>query len=241
MSNMSNNVVLEAHNLFYSYHKKNNNIPILKGVNFNIARQQRVGLVGASGVGKSTFLHLLGLLDIPQSGKIILRDGEQSINTHGLTDAQRTSLRSHLIGFVYQFHHLLNEFTALENVIIPQIIAGKSMKQAKNRAKDLLETVGLFNRLTHKPSQLSGGQLQRVAIARALANEPDILLADEPTGNLDSHTARDIFQLFVSLSQNHGLSMLMATHNPELRRQFDRVVFLEDGLLQEGDLNNLPM
>ena len=138
-----------------------------------------------------------------------------------------------MIGFVYQFHHLLAEFTALENVIIPQMIAGKTFKGAKEKAEELLVMVGLEDRMTHRPSQLSGGQQQRVAIARALANDPDILLADEPTGNLDEKTAQEIFGLFLMLSQKRGLSMVMATHNIELRRQFDRVVSLHEGSLTE--------
>lgn len=231
---MNDTPVLEVRHLVYSYKRETEDIPVLRGVNFQLYHQQRVALVGASGVGKSTLLHLLGLLDVPQSGEVILRDGNQSINTKGLMDAQRTALRSHLIGFVYQFHHLLSEFTALENVMIPQMIAGKSPKQAMERTQDLLELVGLKDRMAHRPSQLSGGQQQRVAIARALANDPDILLADEPTGNLDAYTAKDIYKLFFSLSQDRGLSLIIATHNPNLRKQFDRVISLHNGLLHEA-------
>jgi lipoprotein-releasing system ATP-binding protein len=227
------NVVLEVRHLNYTYAGELLDIPVLKDLSFRLHRKERVALVGASGVGKSTFLHVLGLLDVPKSGEVILTDGQQVINTNGLVDNQRSALRSNLIGFVYQFHHLLAEFTALENVIIPQMIAGKAFKGAKEKAEELLVMVGLEDRMTHRPSQLSGGQQQRVAIARALANDPDILLADEPTGNLDEKTAQEIFGLFLMLSQKRGLSMVMATHNIELRRQFDRVVSLHEGSLTE--------
>lgn len=231
---MSNKeIVLEARHLSYSYSRESEEIPVLQEVNFSLVHQQRVALVGASGVGKSTLLHLLGLLDNPSSGEVILKDGEQAINTKDLTDGQRTTLRGQIIGFIYQFHHLLSEFTALENVMIPQLIVGKGFKKAREHAKHLLHLVGLCDRINHRPSQLSGGQQQRVAIARALANDPDILLADEPTGNLDVRTAHDIFHLFFSLSQEQGLSMIMATHNPELWHYFDRVISLQKGMLCE--------
>ena len=229
------NVVVEVRHLNYTYARESLDIPVLKDLSFRLHRKERVALVGASGVGKSTFLHVLGLLDVPKSGEVILTDGQQVINTKGLVDNQRSALRSNLIGFVYQFHHLLGEFTALENVVMPQMIAGKAFKGAKEKAEELLMMVGLEDRMTHRPSQLSGGQQQRVAIARALANDPDILLADEPTGNLDEKTAQEIFGLFLMLSQKRGLSMVMATHNIELRRQFDRVVSLHEARLTELD------
>jgi lipoprotein-releasing system ATP-binding protein len=225
--------ILEVRNLVYSYPQESREIRVLRGVHFQLFARERVALCGVSGVGKSTLLHLFGLLDAPQSGEILLRDGNHAIKTQELTDTQRTALRSHLIGFVYQFHYLLSEFTALENVMIPLMVAGVSPEKAKERARLLLERVNLEDRMTHRPSQLSGGQQQRVAIARALANEPKILLADEPTGNLDEHTAQDILSLFFTLSQEQGLSVVMATHNIELRRKFDRVVSLHEGLLTE--------
>jgi lipoprotein-releasing system ATP-binding protein len=225
--------ILEVRNLVYSYPQESREIRVLRGVHFQLFARERVALCGVSGVGKSTLLHLFGLLDVPQSGEILLRDGNHAIKTQELTDTQRTALRSHLIGFVYQFHYLLSEFTALENVMIPLMVAGVSPEKAKERARLLLERVNLEDRMTHRPSQLSGGQQQRVAIARALANEPKILLADEPTGNLDEHTAQDILSLFFTLSQEQGLSVVMATHNIELRRKFDRVVSLHEGLLTE--------
>lgn len=232
-------VILEARDLTYHYTQADKIIPILKGIHFQLYRGQRVALIGSSGVGKSTFLHLLGLLDTAQSGEIMIRDAHRSIETTKLIDAQRAALRGNAIGFIYQFHHLLNEFTALENVMVPQLIARKPMPLAKKRAIELLEKVSLQDRLHHRPSQLSGGQQQRVAIARALANEPKILLADEPTGNLDEHTANEIFQLFLTLSQSYGLSVVMATHNIALRQYFDRVVTLHDGHLHELEEESL--
>lgn len=226
-------LVLEVRHLSYRYRREEQEIWVLRDVNFQLYHRQRVALTGASGVGKSTLLHVLGLLDVPQEGEILLRDGQQMVHTQGLIDGQRTALRTNLIGFVYQFHHLLAEFTALENVIIPQMIVGKSFTKARIYAKALLELVGLQDRADHRPSQLSGGQQQRVAIARALANDPDILLADEPTGNLDEQTAQEICQLFLTLSRDRGVSMIMATHNIALRRLFDRVVSLQNGVIEE--------
>jgi lipoprotein-releasing system ATP-binding protein len=227
------NIILDVSQLSYRYPGDASQHEVLKDISFQLERQQRVALMGASGVGKSTFLHLLGLLDTPVSGDIGLRDGNQMIWTRPLKDSQRTALRGELIGFVYQFHHLLGEFTALENVMLPQLIAGRSDSGAKIKARELLDLVGLGDREKYLPSQLSGGQKQRVAIARALANDPDILLADEPTGNLDEVTAQEIFDLFFLLGQQRGLSVLMATHNPLLSAQFDRVVHLYGGGLHD--------
>lgn len=228
-------VMIDVQNLSYSY-RGEVTVPVLKSINFQLHRGEKVALVGSSGVGKSTLLHLLGLLDIPQSGEIIFYDNRRIIHSRILTDAQRSALRASLIGFVYQFHHLLPEFSALENVIIPQMITGHAFSIAHKRAQELLDQVGLAERMFHRPSQLSGGQQQRVAIARALANNPEILLADEPTGNLDETTARDIFNLFLKLSQERGLSIVMATHNTELRHRFDRVLSLQNHILHEERL-----
>jgi len=229
----TNTVILEVSHLTYTYPGDTSGYVVLNDISFQLERHQRVALMGASGVGKSTFLHLLGLLDLPVSGDVGFRDGNQMIWTRQLKDRQRTVLRGEWIGFVYQFHHLLGEFTALENVMLPQLIAGRSVSGAKTKAKELLHLVGLEDREKYLPSQLSGGQKQRVAIARALANDPDILLADEPTGNLDEATAQEIFDLFFLLGQQRGLSVLMATHNPVLSRQFDRVVYLHGAGLHD--------
>lgn len=232
-------ILLEVRDLSYRYPGDSLGHDVLRGVSFQLKRQERVALMGASGVGKSTFLHLLGLLDTPPSGDIGLRDGNQMIWTRRLKDSQRTALRGELLGFVYQFHHLLGEFTVLENVMLPQLIAGRSPSGTKHKAKELLALVGLEDREKYFPSQLSGGQKQRVAIARALANDPDILLADEPTGNLDEATAQEIFDLFFLLGQQRGLSVLMATHNPLLSAQFDRVVYLHGGQLHSVEQNSV--
>jgi lipoprotein-releasing system ATP-binding protein len=223
--------ILKANKLCYGYCQENERIPILKDFNFSLYAKQKICLIGASGIGKSTLLHLLGLLDVPQSGEILLLDNQKIVTTYGMSDKQRTKLRRHFIGIIYQFHYLLSEFTALENVMIPQMIAGKSKKNASERGHYLLHLVGLEKRYHHRPSQLSGGQQQRVAIARALANEPRILLADEPTGNVDEHTAQEILQLFFTLSQEHNLSILMATHNLALCPQFDQIISLNEGQL----------
>jgi lipoprotein-releasing system ATP-binding protein len=235
-------IILKVDNVSYRYPGDALGHEVLKNVTFHLGQHQTVALMGASGVGKSTFLHLLGLLDVPVSGDIGLLDGNQMIWTRQLKDAQRTALRGTFIGFIYQFHHLLGEFTALENVMLPQLIAGTSYGGAKKKAKDLLALVGLSDRETYMPSQLSGGQKQRVAIARALINEPDVLLADEPTGNLDEASAQQVFNLFLRLGKERGLSVLMATHNPVLAAQFDRVVYMYAGGLhdesQKNDHNN---
>ena len=230
----SEKVILEASDLSYRYPGSNRDV--LSNVSFQLFRQERVALMGVSGVGKSTFLQLLGLLDMPVSGDVGLRDGNQMIWTGQLKDSQRTALRGELIGFVYQFHHLLGEFTVLENVMLPQLIAGRSVVGSKNKARELLDLVGILNKEKSFPSELSGGQKQRVAIARALSNDPDILLADEPTGNLDEVTAQEIFNLFLLLGQKRGLSVIMATHNAALSAQFDRVLHLYGGGLHNSPL-----
>ena len=230
----SDKIVLEASGLSYRYSEQGRDV--LTHISFQLLRQERVALMGVSGVGKSTFLQLLGLLDMPSEGDVGVRDGNQMIWTRRLKDTQRTTLRGELIGFVYQFHHLLGEFTILENVMLPQLIGGRSVVGAKKKAKDLLNLVGIVDRDQAFPSQLSGGQKQRVAIARALANDPDILLADEPTGNLDEVTAQEIFDLFLLLGQQRGLSVVMATHNAALSAQFDRVLHLYGGSLHDHPL-----
>ena len=204
-------------------------LEILRDVNLEINQGEIVALVGPSGSGKSTLLHIAGLLDTPTSGTIEIA-GQ---NATKMNDAGRTKLRQKTIGFVYQSHLLLPDFNALENVMMPQLIAGIKEKEAEAHAKDLLKEVGLSHRLTHRAGQLSGGEQQRVAIARALANSPALLLADEPTGNLDPKTADEVFDTFLRIVRQTGLSALLATHNPELAQKMDRRITVVDGCIQE--------
>ena len=203
---------------------------ILRGIDLTLRAGEMVALVGPSGSGKSTLLHITGLLESPTSGQVFI-GGEDCSK---MNDGARTALRRRTIGFVYQNHHLLPEFSALENVIVPQMIAGRSRKDARLRAQDLLTSVGLGERLEHRPGRLSGGEQQRVAIARALANGPKVVLADEPTGNLDPHTADGVFAMLGQLVKGTGTAALIATHNMELAKRMDRVLRLEAGKLIAG-------
>ncbi len=200
-------------------------LTVLKDVNFTLNAGEMVGLIAPSGAGKSTLLHMAGLLDSPTAGEIEI-DGQASAK---LSDAGRTELRRRTIGFVYQFHQLLPEFSALEYVVLPQMIGGVGRKVAAARATELLSIVGLKERLHHRPGKLSGGEQQRVAIVRAIANQPKLLLADEPTGNLDPGTAEGVFAELLRLVRETGLAALIATHNLDLARRMDRVVTLRDG------------
>ena len=202
-------------------------LPVLRGVDLTLAGGEIVALVAPSGAGKSTLLHLAGLLEQPDGGRVIV-DGRDAGT---LADSARTAIRRDRIGFVYQFHHLLGEFTAEENVMLPQLIAGRRRAEAAARARALLGAFGLSSRLGHLPGKLSGGEQQRVAIARALANAPRILLADEPTGNLDVATASVVFDELLATVRREGVAALIATHNPELAARMDRVVTLRDGVL----------
>ncbi len=202
-------------------------LDVLRGVDLDIGAGEMVAMVGPSGAGKSTLLHIAGLLERPNEGTVAI-DGRPC---DGLDDGGRTALRRSTIGFVYQAHHLLPEFSALENVELPQMIAGIARRKAAAAAKELLARVGLGERLTHRPAQLSGGEQQRVAIARALANGPKLILADEPTGNLDHNTAGDVFDMLVKLVHDTGIGALVATHNPELAARMDRTLELRDGVL----------
>ena len=204
-------------------------LEILRDINLEIGQGEIVALVGPSGSGKSTLLHIAGLLDTPTAGTIEIA-GQ---NATKMNDWGRTKLRQKTIGFVYQSHLLLPDFNALENVMIPQLIAGVKSKDAEAHAKDLLKEVGLSHRLTHRAGQLSGGEQQRVAIARALANSPALLLADEPTGNLDPKTADEVFDTFLRIVRQTGLSALLATHNPELAQKMDRRISVVDGQISE--------
>jgi lipoprotein-releasing system ATP-binding protein len=202
-------------------------LEILRGVDLSIARGEIVALLGPSGCGKTTLLQIAGLLEKPTSGEVVI--GGKKVK--GKADSIRTGLRRVQIGFIYQFHHLLPDFTAEENLLLPQYIAGVKKSEAKKRAAELLESVGLSNRAEHYPSQLSGGEQQRVAIARALVNNPALLLADEPTGNLDPKTAEDVFQVMLHTIRRLKIGALVVTHNVELARRMDRVLQLKDGLV----------
>ena len=203
-------------------------LTVLDGVEVQVARGEAVAVVGASGAGKSTLLHILGALDRPTAGTIEVAGRDIS----RLSDRELTAIRNRQIGFVFQFHHLLREFTALENVMMPMLIAGEAEAAARGRARSLLDDVGLAARVEHKSGQLSGGEQQRVAVARALANRPALLLADEPSGNLDTHTAEHLHDLFFQLRRDHGVSMVIATHNRELADRADRVLQLKEGRLR---------
>lgn len=218
--------VLRLETIRKSYHQGENRLDVLRGVNLTIAPGELVALVGVSGSGKTTLLQLAGGLDVPNEGAV-LWNGER---IDRLSDAARSAKRNGFLGVVYQFHHLLPEFTALENVMLPQMIGGQGEAVAETRALALLDRLGVVDRAAHLPSQLSGGQQQRVAIARALANKPSLLLADEPTGNLDPATAQEVFALLLELAKEEGLAALVATHNLELAARLHRRVDVKDGL-----------
>ncbi len=200
-------------------------LKVLKGVSLNIAKGEIVSLTGASGAGKSTLLHIVGTLEKPDAGTVLI-DG---IKVNSLDDKKLSAFRNHKIGFVFQFHHLLPEFTAVENICIPGYIAGKSDKTVRSRAIELMELLGIKERMDHKPSELSGGEQQRVAIARALINDPSVLMADEPSGNLDSVNARQLHSLFFDLRKIFNQTILIVTHNEELAEMADRRIFMKDG------------
>lgn len=206
-------------------------IDVLRGIDLSVAQGEMVALVGPSGAGKSTLLHVTGLLEAPDEGEVFLSGAPSS----DMDDDTRTKMRREYLGFVYQNHNLQPEFSALENVMLPQMIAGKKKSEAAAYASFLLEKMGLKDRMKHRPAQLSGGEAQRVAIARALANKPHMLLADEPTGNLDPVTSDSVFSVLVNIVRETGLSALIATHNPELAGKMDRKIALRDGKLEELD------
>jgi lipoprotein-releasing system ATP-binding protein len=222
------NAALSLKQIVRIYEQGGQKLNVLNGLDLEVKQGEVVALVGPSGSGKTTLLQIAGLLDTPTSGHISV-NGEVLSNA---SDMQRTLARRKHIGFVYQFHHLLPEFSALENVTLPQMIASVSKKSAVYKATALLTSLGLQHRLSHRPARLSGGEQQRVAIARALANDPVLVLADEPTGNLDVHSAEEVFSMFMRLAKEKKLAALVATHNLELAKRMDRIVRLEDGKLK---------
>ncbi len=223
---MSDVLTLQA--IEKTYHKgRANAVPVLRGVDLVIPRGQVVALVAPSGAGKSTLLHIAGLLDTPDAGRVLIGGADMT----GLPDRKRTEARRRDLGFVYQFHHLLPEFSAVENIMLPQRADGLAEPAARARALSLLDRVGLKPRANHRPAELSGGEAQRVAFCRALANAPRLLLADEPTGNLDSATADQVFGVLMEVVRETGLSALIATHNPELAGRMDRILRLDQGRL----------
>ena len=227
---MSDTPALHLDHVTRTYSQGEGELEVFRNISLSVMPGELVALVGPSGSGKSSLLHMAGLLEAPSSGEVFIAGKAAS----QLPDQERTLLRRETIGFVYQAHHLLPEFTALENVAMPQRIAGCSRGQAEAEATRLLTLLGLAERLTHRPAQLSGGEQQRVAVARALANSPRLLLADEPTGNLDPKTSGGVFAALVALVRAEGLAALIATHNHELAAQMDRALVLHDGKLVEG-------
>ena len=224
---MNDAALLQVEHLGKTYRQGGDGLTVLHDVSMAVEQGEMVALVGQSGAGKSTLLHMVGLLDSATAGRITIAGRDAS----RLSEAERTNMRRDLIGFVYQFHYLQPEFSALENVAMPQIIAGKSKRDAHARAAELLIQLGLGERFTHRPARLSGGEQQRVAIARALANRPQLLLADEPTGNLDEQTSSAVFDMLIDLVRQAGIGALIATHNMDLADKMDRIFELKNGRL----------
>lgn len=220
-------IILNSTQLCKSYNDGSSKVEVLRGINISIAKGERVAIIGPSGSGKSTLLHLLGGLDKPTSGEVFIKQ----TNWQKINEKKRCQLRNQGLGFIYQFHHLLPEFTALENVCMPLLLANVSVKAAKEEADKILDAVGLQARKEHKPAQLSGGERQRVAIARALVHQPYCVLADEPTGNLDQTTAARVFDLMLELNQKMNTALVIVTHDQQLAQRMDRVLVLGEGSL----------
>jgi lipoprotein-releasing system ATP-binding protein len=222
-------ILLRAEGVKKSFFKAKTEIPVVRGVDFSIAVGETVAITGASGVGKSTLLHILGTLETPSAGKVYY--GPQKQDLFKLSEKGLSQFRNRALGFVFQFHYLLPEFTALENVMMPALIAGHARAAVERQAKELLQFVGLAHRLTHRPSELSGGEQQRVSIARAVILRPKLLLADEPTGNLDSVNRGVVMDLLAKLNEATGISILLVTHDLELTKKMQRIVSMKDGLI----------
>ncbi|MBT8123955.1 MAG: lipoprotein-releasing ABC transporter ATP-binding protein LolD [Gammaproteobacteria bacterium] len=223
-------IVLQCENLSKAFDSGPVRVEVLKNINFNVEQKSRVAIVGASGSGKSTLMHLLGGLDVPNSGKVTVCGEDMS----ALSDASRGRLRNQSLGFIYQFHHLLPEFTALENVAMPLLLRDGSISDAETQAKKILSKVGLANRVLHKPTELSGGERQRVAIARALVTHPKVILADEPTGNLDSKNALQVQNEMLELNKELGTAVVIVTHDSRIAESMDEIYSLEDGMLSKA-------
>jgi lipoprotein-releasing system ATP-binding protein len=231
----SNGIILNAENLCKEYRLGSSKVHVLKGVSLEVRRGQIVAIVGPSGVGKSTLLHILGTLDHPTSGTVEI----DRIKIFEFDDKKLAHFRNKTVGFVFQFHHLLPEFTALENVMMPSLISGKIKSNIQRRAADLLYEVGLEHRLNHRPNELSGGELQRVAVARSLMNEPKLVLADEPSGNLDLESSTSLHALLWKLSRKYKMTFIIVTHNLELAQSADKLIELFDGRIKREQLNHI--
>lgn len=221
-------ILLETQSLGKTYHQGDEDLQILHDINLSVKSGEIVALVGSSGAGKSTLLQMIGLLDKPTTGKIFVMGEDVS----GLEDHKRTRLRRKHLGFVYQFHYLQPEFSALENVVIPQMINGVDKDEAERKGRNLLDEMGLSHRYDHRPARLSGGEQQRVAISRALANDPQILMADEPTGNLDPNTSEEVFDMLIRRTREKGIGAIIATHNMDLAKRMDRILEIKGGQLR---------
>jgi lipoprotein-releasing system ATP-binding protein len=222
--------LLEARGLVKGYPSGGRYLPVLQGTDLGLAEGEMIAILGASGVGKSTLLHVLGTLDVPEKGE--LRIGEEDV--FALTEPQRTRLRNRTIGFIFQFHHLMPEFTAMENVMMPLLIARIPTSEARLRAGNLLEELGILEREHHRPAQLSGGEQQRVAVARALVREPRLVLADEPTGNLDRQNSDELIKLLRRFHRERRLTSILVTHNEKIAEVCDRILYMEEGRLREA-------
>ena len=227
---MNNDLVISCSGLSKTFHDANMNVNVLRAIDFNVSVGERVAIVGASGSGKSTLLHLLGGLDKPSAGQVMINNQ----NISAMSEAKKSRFRNQNLGFVYQFHHLLPEFSAMENVAMPLLIRGVNTAEAKKQAIDMLSSVGLQDRVKHKPGELSGGERQRAAIARALVTKPKCVLADEPTGNLDSKTADKVYQMMLALNASLHTSFVVVTHDEQLAAKMDKVYRLEAGELSSA-------